>query len=58
MKQAMIILGFLFGTLWLAGLFYTKTFSIHIALIISLLFFMRSVMVNPVATSKNDNADA
>lgn len=57
MKRAMMLLGLLFLVLWITGLFYTTTLSIHIALIVSLLFFMRSVMVTPDVTAKRDNAE-
>ncbi|MFN8290638.1 MAG: hypothetical protein U0U70_10300 [Chitinophagaceae bacterium] len=45
MKKIMTLLGFLFLALWIAGLFWKSTVSIHIALIVSLLFFMKSVMI-------------
>lgn len=52
MKKIMRLLGLLFLGLWVAGLFLASTFSIHVALIVSLLFFMRSVMINPEAVTK------
>ncbi len=51
-RICLLILSVLFLILWLAGLFYTnRTGSIHIALIVGLLFFMRSLMTieSPVA---------
>ena len=45
MKRTLLVLSILFLALWIAGLFYPKTtMSIHIALIVSLLFFIRSVI--------------
>lgn len=45
-RKILLVLGCLFLLLWLTGLIYTRqTSAIHIALIVSLLFFMRSLMV-------------
>ena len=53
----MIVLGIFFLGLWIAGLFYANTTRIHIALMVSLLFFMRSVMVTPEVAAKSEEAD-
>lgn len=54
MRKIMIVLGLLFLALWIAGLFWASTVSIHIALIVSLLFFMKSVMVSTEAAGKRN----
>jgi hypothetical protein len=55
-RKILLVLGILFLILWLTGLIYTReTSAIHIALIVSLLFFMRSLMVieeAPVTATK------
>ncbi len=52
-RKCLLILSCLFLILWLVGLFYTnRTGSIHIALIVGLLFFMRSLMIVEPAVKK------
>ena len=55
MKRKLLLgLGFLFLALWVAALFYpVRLTGIHLALIVALLFFIRSVMVvTPTVTKK------
>lgn len=46
MKIALIILSLFFLGIWVAGFFITqKTMGIHTALMVALLFYVRSLMV-------------
>ncbi|MCY7311173.1 MAG: hypothetical protein SGI96_05295 [Bacteroidota bacterium] len=46
MKRMLQILSLIFLGLWVAGLFYLNgTSTIHIALIVGLIFFFRSLMI-------------
>ena len=57
MKKALIILSLFFLALWIVALFYSnRTGSIHVALLVGLLLFVRSFMVIEPAINKETDS--
>lgn len=57
MKRVLLLLSLAFLVLWIAALFYpTRNGSIHIALIVGLLFFFRSLMVTDTPIAKETSS--
>jgi hypothetical protein len=58
MKTALIILSLFFLVLWIAGCFYaTRSSGIHAALIVSLIFFIKSIIYIKNPEAKHIRAD-
>jgi hypothetical protein len=54
----LLILSFAFLGLWITGLFYDDTpAGIHLALIVALLFFFRSLMITEMPAVKKTSDD-
>ena len=61
MKRSLVVVGVLFLILWVTCLFFqNKTNSIHVALLVALIFFLQYILAiqKPVTTEAQEGQDA